>query len=107
MEIHLLNLTSSPLKLIIRYYDVSTSTYKLIPRIQQVYSSIPILFRFYNEQIDELSIALLKIYEKYDSEPLYYLLGVQQNSTSLNTTSSLENPCPISNTFSIIKDSKN
>jgi hypothetical protein len=106
MEIRLFNLTYLPLKLIIRYYDLYTPTYRLAPRIQHVYSSLPITFRFYNEKVEAVSLALLKIYEKYDSEPLYFLLGVQQNSISLNKTSSLEYPCPMANTLQIITDSR-
>jgi len=102
-----LNIEYHPLKLIIRYYDVYTPTYALISRIQHVYSSTPIAFRFYNEKIDIVSFVLLHIYEKYDSEPLYFLLSVQQTTTFINKTSLLENPCPIVNIFPIIKDSKN
>jgi hypothetical protein len=77
MEIALLNSTYSPLKYIVQYYDINWPTYTLIRRIQQVYSSTPISFRFYNEEVNMLSVALLKIYKKHDREPLYFLLSVQ------------------------------
>ncbi|CAF4076366.1 unnamed protein product [Rotaria sordida] len=104
MEIHLLNITYHPLKLIIRYYDSYGPTYTFRPRIQQIYSSLPISFQYYNENVDKLSIVLLTIYEKYDNEPLYFLLAIQQNTTFINKTSSLENPCPAANSFRTIKN---
>ncbi|CAF1380624.1 unnamed protein product [Rotaria sordida] len=107
MEIHLLNITYHPLKLIIRYYDSYGPTYTFRPRIQQIYSSLPISFQYYNENVDKLSIVLLTIYEKYDNEPLYFLLAIQQNTTFINKTSSLENPCPAANSFRTIKNGKN
>jgi hypothetical protein len=106
MEIALLNSTYSPLKHIVQYYDINWPTYTLIRRIQQVYSSTPISFRFYNEKVNILSVALLKICEKHDREPLYFLLSVQQNTTSTNKTSSLENHCPLTKSFPMIKDGK-
>jgi hypothetical protein len=106
MEITILNSTYSPLKYILQYYDIYWITYTLARRIQQVYSSTPISFRFYNEKVNILSVALLKIYEKHDREPLYFLLSVQQNTTSTNKTSSLENHCPLTKSFPMIKDGK-
>ena len=106
MEIHLLNSSYSPLKYIIQYYDLYVPTITLTRRFQQVYSSTPILFRFYSEKVNQLSLALLKIYENHDSEPLYFLLSVQQNTTSTNKTSTLENYCPPAKSFTMIQNSK-
>jgi hypothetical protein len=61
MEITILNSTYSPLKYIVQYYDIYWPTYTLIRRIQQVYSSTPISFRFYNEQVTLVALTRLTL----------------------------------------------
>jgi hypothetical protein len=106
-EIHLFNVTYKPMKYIIQYYDLYSPTYRLDARFQQVYSSLPISFQFYNEKVQQLSLVLLKMYETYDGEPLYFILSIQRNVTSIDKTSSLENHCPNANKFTLINFGKN
>ncbi|UJR19711.1 hypothetical protein I4U23_022845 [Adineta vaga] len=102
IEIHLLNISYSPLKMIVRYYQIYSSTYRLRPQFQQIYSSIPIQFQYYHEYLQGPTLTLLILYEKYDHEPLYFILSFQHNSISINKTSSLEYHCSDVNDLSIL-----